>query len=104
MSKGQGLNYFGRGFILCHEHDVSGIAELFGQLCHPSAGYANKVNMLQFWFADMPGVLVCLAAVVTNIRFRQFHWVTQMTGILLYRPTTFTYMNIISHDKFPFKK
>jgi hypothetical protein len=96
------LNYFGRGFPLCHEHNIPWIAELLGQFCHPSAGYANKVNMLQFWFAYMPGVFVCLAAVLTNIRFRQFHRITQMTGILLYRPTTFTYMNIISHDRFPF--
>jgi len=50
----------------------------------------------------MPGVFAGRAAVITNIGFFYFHRVAQMTGILFYLSTTITYMNIISHNDFPF--
>jgi hypothetical protein len=102
MNEDQGLNDFGWGFIFCHEHNISWIAELLGQFCNPSAGYANKINMLKLWFANVSRVFVCLAAVLANIRFLQFHRIAQMTGILCRLSTTFTYVNIICHDKCPF--
>ena len=34
-----------------------------------TAGYANKIDVLQFGLADMPGVFVCLTTVLTYISF-----------------------------------
>ena len=98
------LDYFCWRFLLCHENNISWITKLFGQFCHTPAGHTNKIDMLQFWFANMSGVFVFQATMVTDICVCYCHRITQVTAVLRYFSASFAYMNFIFHNRLPFKE
>jgi hypothetical protein len=84
-----------------HKLDIPWIAELTREFCHPTTGYANKVDILEFGLAYMSWVRRCLTTMVADIGFIYLYWIAQVTELLRSLATGLAHVNFVSHDFLP---
>lgn len=91
------------GFLLFHQLDIPRIAELPWEFCHPTAGYANKIDMLELGFTYMPWVRRCLATVFADIGLIYLDWIAQVTELFSCLAAGLADVNFLSHDFLSFQ-